>query len=81
MRRELVVHGLRIDRLLLVGRLEAFFRRHDPDLQQMAVRSRRGVELGMDDAAAGAHALDLAGADDAAAAAGILVLKRAVDQM
>ena len=33
-----------------------------------------GVEFGMDDAGAGAHALDFAGPDGAAAAAGILVL-------
>ena len=36
-----------------------------------------GIEFGMDDAGARAHALDFAGPDDAAAAAGILVLQRA----
>ena len=55
--------------------------RHDPDLQQMAGFGGAGVELGMDDAAPGAHALDFAGADDAAAAGGILVLERAVHQV
>ena len=52
-------------------------RRHDPDLQQMAGLVAAGVEFGMDDAGARAHALDLAGPDGAAAAGGILVLQRA----
>src|SRR5579872_5347996 len=41
----------------------------------------RGVELGMDDASAGAHTLDLAGTNDAAAADGIPMLERAVDEI
>src|SRR5579864_911165 len=41
----------------------------------------RRVELGMDDASAGAHALDLARTNDAASADGILMLERAVDEI
>ena len=74
---EIVVHRLGVDRLLFIAGRDAALRRHDPDLQQMAGPVAAGVEFGMDDAGARAHALDFAGPDDAAAAAGILVLHRA----
>jgi hypothetical protein len=52
---------------------ETAFARENPDLEEMEEIGGRGVELAVGDAAAGAHELDLAGAEFAAVAHAVLV--------
>ena len=68
-------------RLLLVAGARAALGRLDPDLQQVGRLVRRGIELAVQDALAGAHALHLAAPDDAAVAEAVLVLEGAVENV
>src|SRR5260221_5673840 len=67
----------RVDLLLLIAGLDPAALGEQPDLQEVHRLFLGGVELAVHDAAAGAHALDLAGPDHAAAAARVLVLQGA----
>jgi hypothetical protein len=67
--------------LLLVLRRDAAHVRLDPDLQEVHGLGLRVIELAVLDAAAGAHALHVAGADDGTRARGILVRERAVEHV
>jgi hypothetical protein len=62
---------------LLVARLDVQAIGNDPDLQQMHHLSRRRVELAVADAAAGAHHLHVARADDRTVTHRVAVFERA----
>src|SRR3954471_2288511 len=67
--------------LLLVGRRDAALRGLDPDLQEMRDALLVLVELAVGHAAAGAHALHVAGNDHRARAHRVLVRERAVEHV
>src|SRR5882724_9364057 len=67
--------------LLLISWLNAGLFRQDPYLQQMNRIGFRLVGLAVADAAAGAHALAVAGTDDRAGAERVLVLERALENV
>lgn len=64
-----------------VAGFEAALAWANPDLQQAAWFGAGGVELAVGDAAAGAHELDLAGAQHAAVAHAVFVLERAIEDV
>src|SRR6185437_8154150 len=63
--------------LLLIARRQAGALGNEPDLEEMDRLGWRRVELAVDDAGAGAHALHLAGPYHGAVAEAVLVLERA----
>ncbi len=67
--------------LLLVARLEAVALGQDPDLQQVRLLVLGVIELAVQHARAGRHALHFAGPDDRAVAHAVLVLERTVDHV
>src|SRR5437762_13951048 len=67
--------------LLFVARLEAPRLRQDPDLEEVDGLALRRVELAVEHAGAGAHALDVARADDRARPHVVLVLERALEDV
>jgi hypothetical protein len=69
------------ERPLLVRRRDAGAVRHEPDLQEVDGRVLRAVELGVHDAGAGAHPLDLAGPEHALPAGGVLVGEGALEHV
>jgi hypothetical protein len=67
-----------VEVLLLVAGLDAAVPRQDPDLQEMRGLVGRVVELAVQHAGAGAHALHVAGADDTRHGAAVLAVAHAV---
>src|SRR5258705_5154944 len=70
-----------LETLLLVARGDTESRRLDPDLQEVNARGLRVIEFAVRDAAAGAHALHIPGADHRARADGILVRELALEHI
>jgi hypothetical protein len=78
---EALARRLLVEGLLVVARREPARVGHDPDLQEVDGLRLRSVLLAVRHAGAGAHELDLARPDHAAAARAVLVLEGALEHV